>query len=57
MIRNGEIIWLDLGMMGSLSKYDRSLLLKFTESIVKGDVGGIKEVVLAIGNINAGFVN
>lgn len=49
MIRNGEIIWLDLGMMGTLSGHGRGLLLKFTESVVNGDVGGIKDVILSIG--------
>lgn len=49
MVRDGEIVWLDLGMMGKLTNHAKKLLMKFTECVVKADVNGIKEVVLSIG--------
>ena len=49
IIREGEIVWIDLGMMGKLSKRGSKQLLKATESIAKGDTGALKEVILNIG--------
>lgn len=49
MVRQGQIVWLDFGMMGTLSGHGRGLLLKFTEAVVNNDVNAIKEVILTIG--------
>lgn len=50
IVRQGEIVWVDLGMMGTLSNHGRTLLLKFTSAVSQQDVSGIKEVVLSIGS-------
>ncbi|MCH4887783.1 AarF/ABC1/UbiB kinase family protein [Acidaminobacter sp. JC074] len=50
LVRGGEIIWLDFGMMGTISGHGRGLLLKFTDSVVNNDANGIKEVVLSLGS-------
>lgn len=49
IIRQGEIVWIDLGMMGKLTKRGGNLLLKATESMAKNDVGALKEVILSVG--------
>jgi ubiquinone biosynthesis protein len=46
-IRDGQIVWLDLGMMGRINNRDRRLLKKTISSILQQDVQGLVEVFLA----------
>lgn len=48
-IDNGKIIYLDFGMMGSLSKRDRDLLSKCILAIVKNDVREVSHILLTLG--------
>lgn len=51
LIRDGQIVWLDLGMMGRINSRDRRLLKKASISIVKHDIPGLVEVFLAMDTI------
>jgi len=55
-IREGKIVWLDLGMMGRINSRDRRLLKKTILSIVQQDVQGLIDVFLAMDTIK-GKVN
>jgi len=48
-IRNGRIVWLDLGMMGRLSNRDRTALRKAVYALVAHDTFEMKTAVLALG--------
>lgn len=49
-IRNGQIVWIDLGMMGKLSPRDRGLIADLITSVAKHDTGRIKDIALTLGN-------
>jgi ubiquinone biosynthesis protein len=48
-IRNGKIIWLDLGMMGRLTNSDRRLLGEAIRGIASQDTTMVVDAILAIG--------
>lgn len=48
-IRDGKIIWIDMGMMGRLTEHDREMIGKAVQGIALNDVGLIQQAVLAIG--------
>ena len=48
-IRDGKIIWIDMGMMGRLTEHDREVIGKAVQGIALNDVGMILNAVLAIG--------
>lgn len=48
-IRNGDIVWLDLGMVGKLSYRDKTMFRKAVIAIVNNDAYEMKNVVLSIG--------
>lgn len=48
-IRDGKIIWIDMGMMGRLTERDRELIGKAVQGIAVNDVGMIEDAVLALG--------
>ncbi len=48
-IREGKIIWIDMGMMGRLTEHDREIIGKAVQGIALKDVGMILNAVLAIG--------
>lgn len=48
-VKDGRIIWLDLGMMGRLSARDRNSFRRAIMALVTNDVYGMKEAVLALG--------
>ncbi len=48
-VKDGRIIWLDLGMMGRLSARDRNSFRHAIMALVTNDVYGMKEPVLALG--------
>lgn len=55
-IRGGKIVWLDLGMMGRLSRRDQQLLRTAVTAIVQHDVNELKSVVLTLGVVK-GSIN
>ena len=48
-IRDGKIIWIDMGMMGRLTERDRELIGNAVQGIALNDIGMIQEAVLALG--------
>ena len=48
-IRDGKIVWIDMGMMGRLSEHDREEIGRAIEGIALNDIGMIQDAVLAIG--------
>lgn len=50
-IKDGKIVWLDLGMMGRLTLNDQKLLRQAALSFVGRDISGIKNVILTMGTI------
>ncbi len=55
-IRNGKIVWLDLGMMGRLSNRDRTAIRKAVIALANHDTFEMKTAVLALG-IPKGKIN
>lgn len=49
-IRDGKIIWMDMGMMGTLTQRDRLMLRKAIQGVINHDIGAVKEVVLSMGS-------
>jgi len=48
LIRDGQIVWLDLGMVGRLSARDQSVFRRAITAAVANDIGGLTDAVLAI---------
>ncbi|MCD7866252.1 MAG: AarF/UbiB family protein [Clostridiales bacterium] len=48
-IRDGKIIWMDMGMMGRFSSRYQTVLLKVIQGIAEHDISSIVEAVLSIG--------
>lgn len=48
-VRDGKIIWMDMGMMGRLTEKDRELVGHAVEGVAAGDVGMIQEAVMVLG--------
>lgn len=48
-VREGKIVWIDMGMMGRLSDGDKSLIGKAVQGIAANDIGMIQDAVLALG--------
>ena len=55
-VRNGRIVWLDLGMMGRLSNRDRTALRKAVIALVNHDTFEMKTAVLSLG-VPRGHIN
>lgn len=51
LIKDGKIVWLDLGMIGRLSERERGLLTEAVLAIKTEDVYQLKKVVLSLGII------
>jgi len=49
MIRDGRIVWIDMGLMGRLTEHDRAAIQLAIEGIADDDNGKIEEAVLSIG--------
>lgn len=49
-IRDEEIVWIDMGMMGRISIRDRQLLKKTVVAIVEKDASDIKDILLTVGD-------
>lgn len=48
VIRDGQIVWIDLGMIGHLTKQDKQLFSSALEAVVYGDIYEIKDAVLSV---------
>lgn len=48
-IRDGKIIWIDMGMMGRLTERDKDLIAEAVKGVAANDVALILEVVMALG--------
>ena len=48
-MRDGKIVWLDMGMMGSLSDRERALIGKAITGIARGDINLCRDAVLGLG--------
>ncbi|WP_294145918.1 AarF/UbiB family protein [uncultured Selenomonas sp.] len=55
-VRNGRIVWLDLGMMGRLSNRDRTAIRKAVIALANHDTFEMKTAVLALG-VPRGHIN
>ena len=55
-IRNGKIVWLDLGMVGKLNEQDKALFENALIAIVNRDANELKDVILQLGTLK-GKVN
>ena len=56
LVRNGKIVWLDLGMVGRLTNRDRSSIRKAIMALAHHDPFEMKDAVLALG-IARGSIN
>lgn len=48
-IRDGKIIWIDMGMMGRLTEHDREMIGKAVQGVALNDVGLIQQAVMGLG--------
>ena len=48
-VREGKIVWLDMGMMGSLSDRERDLIGKAVTGIARNDINLVRDAVLGLG--------
>ena len=48
-VREGKIVWLDMGMMGSLSERERGLIGKAITGVARGDITLCRDAVLGLG--------
>lgn len=48
LVRNHAIVWIDLGMTGSLSSSERAIVGKLFTSVAKGDAFALKDALLAL---------
>ncbi len=49
LVCEGKIVWLDLGMVGIISKRDRTLYKRAIKAVINNDIYEIKAVILTIG--------
>lgn len=49
MIRDGKIVWMDMGMMGRLTDRDRQFISRAVEGVALNDIGLIQDGVMGIG--------
>ncbi len=51
-IRDGKIVWIDMGMMGRFSKRDQALLSKVIKGVATHNISLIVEAVLSLGRFH-----
>ena len=51
-VREGKIIWIDMGMMGRLSERDRRLMVRGVRGIALHDIQGVVNAVLDLGQVS-----
>lgn len=49
VVKEGKIIWFDLGMIGKISPKDRQTYKRAIKAVIDGDVYEIKNIILSIG--------
>ncbi|MDD6352485.1 MAG: AarF/UbiB family protein [Lachnospiraceae bacterium] len=49
-IRDGKIVWLDMGMMGRLTERDRKIMVRGVEGIAMHDISKVTDAVLDLGD-------
>lgn len=49
-IRDGRIVWIDMGMMGRLTERDRRIMVKGVKGIAMHDVTTVEDAVLELGD-------
>lgn len=49
-ISDGQIVWIDMGMMGRLSEHDRKVMVKGVEGLAMHDITTVENAVLEIGD-------
>ena len=52
LIRDGKIVWIDMGLMGRLTEHDRTAIQLAIEGIAEDDNGKIEDAVLSIGKFS-----
>lgn len=50
MIRDGEVVWIDLGMMGRLTRGEREMMRNLCMAVVYGDAAEAKRILLVWGH-------
>lgn len=50
-IREGQIVWLDMGMMGHLSPRDQKLMREAVNAVSLHDVESLRRIVMALGRV------
>ena len=55
MLRDGKIVWIDMGMIGTLSSHDRTLIRDAVKAVVRKDNNEIIRVILALGAVKGEF--
>ena len=55
MIRDGKIVWIDMGMIGTLTSHDRTLLKDAVKAIVHKDNNEIIRAIIALGAVKGEF--
>lgn len=48
-VRDGKIVWIDMGMMGRLNDHDRMQMVKGVEGIALSDISMIEDAVMELG--------
>ena len=48
-IRDGKIVWIDMGMMGRLTETDKRMITRAVQGIAENDINEIQDAVLALG--------
>ena len=51
-IRDGKIVWLDMGMMGSLNEKERKLIGNAIIGVARGDIALVRDAVLGLGEFH-----
>lgn len=51
-IRDGKIVWIDMGMMGRFTRRDQELLGKVIKGVAAHDISSIVEAVLSLGEFH-----
>ena len=49
-IRDGKIVWLDMGMMGRLTEHERKIMVRGVKSIALHDISKVTDAVLDLGD-------
>lgn len=52
-VRDGKIVWLDMGMMGTLTERERKLVGQAVSGVARGDVGLCRDAVLGLGEFRS----